>query len=455
MRPLAILAATADAATTRREVGAALGGFLAAATSDPSRMLPLWTAFSRGEPVRASDLARSTEQGLVERLLNLQGLVEVDVEPGELWVRADLCIVPVALAGGMLWVASDFPWWSDEPDCVGGPGAATETLRALVPDRWAATSVLDLGSGSGALGLSFDAARLTAVDLNPRATAYTELTAALNGQAVDAVVGDFTDAVTGPYELVVCNPPFVLGRPDGRTVFRDADDERAHAALAHDILPVLAPGGLGAYLTNWVYGPGLPDPLAALADDLATLPASDVLVLERAQVTAPDYVRVWTDDAALADAWSSGLQDAGVTHVGTGAVVVRRLSDADDDEPAAVTVARPYDPPLEDLAGLVDTWLAAQDAARGVRDDGLLVAAAYEVLDDGTGMTVRTPDGLRLAVNGPADQIDNLVLPLLAALRQPDSAGAAIRAVPLLRSTPGAARDLVRTLVRTGLVMPA
>ncbi|WP_153505913.1 methyltransferase [Cumulibacter manganitolerans] len=349
----------------RADLGRRLGAYLSAATTDPQLMLPLWTAFSRGEAVAVDRLAAATSAGWVDDALSSGLLVAVDVADGAPWARAVLCVVPVALAGELVWVASDFPWYADEPMAVDGPGAATGTLRALVPHRTYGR-ILDLGSGSGALGASLAApgAAFDAVDLNPRAVALTELTAALNGGTAHATVGDLAQSVgVGRYDLVVCNPPFVLGRPRERTMFRDAEDEHAYAGLAHDIAPLLAESGIGCYLTNWVYGPELPDPLDELAGDLGEVVSCDVLVLERAVVTVPEYVRLWTDDEDLAAGWAAGLAARGVTHVGTGAVVVSRT--ADPDGPGPVALARPYDTPLEELAALVEDWIADPQAARG------------------------------------------------------------------------------------------
>ncbi len=419
-------------------------------------MLPLWRTFSVGEPVRRAELATAMSTELVHDAFGTGVLVEVDVD-GELpgtWVRAAVCIVPVAIAGEMIWVASDFPWFEDDPDAVHGPGAATQTLRGLLPTRSPRTLV-DLASGSGALGVAIACATgadLVAADLNPRAAALSELTAALNGLALEAQVGDLTDAVTGRHDLIVCNPPFVLDRPADRTMFRDSEDPRGYAGLAHDLVPLLDEDGIGIYLTNWRYGPALPHPLTDLAEDLAALPACDVLVLERAVVTAHDYVRVWTDDDALAGEWEQALLAHRTTHVGTGAVLVRRLPDDEDDEATHVSTSTAYDLSLDGLAGLVTGWLAAQQAARALTSEDRLVAAPYvvEELDDQA--SVRATGGLALSVTGPAAQVRSTAVATLEALRSPGRLSDVLAAVPALGPSPRTAADLLRTLLRAGLV---
>lgn len=459
MQRVELLERTERSGRWRSRLGAVLGVHLRAAMTDPALMLPLWRAFSGGEPVRRAELAAATSAEFVDDALAVGLLTGMDVDgeaPGE-WVRATVCVVPVAMAGELIWIASDFPWFEDDPEAVNGPGAATQTLRSLVPPQ-VVRSVVDLGSGSGALGVAIGAAgdaSLVATDLNPRATAFSELTAALNGQSLHTEVGDLTDPVTGRHDLVVCNPPFVLDRPADRTMFRDAEDSRGYAGLAHDIVPILDEDGLGIYLTNWRYGPDLTHPLTELADDLGALPACDVLVLERAVVTAGDYVRVWTDDDNLAEHWEQTLTASGTTHVGTGAVLLRRLPGDEDDEPTHVSVSTAYDADLEALSGLTAAWLAAQQAARELDADQAVVAAAYDLEPAGAQATVRARGGLRLSVNGPEAQVRSTVLATLEALRDPGRLDDVLDAVPSLRPSPRTAMDLLRTLLRAGLVRPA
>lgn len=457
MRPLRILLDGEEAARDRSAMGAQLRTALDAATADPARMLPLWRAFSMGEPVREPDLVRAAGDALVDLAVRTELLVPVDSGDGETWLRGSLSIVAVALLGELRWIASDFPWYDDDPLAVSGPGAASSTLLALVPPEARRERVVDIGSGSGALGvaLATEGTTLLATDVNPRAAALTELTAALAGVPVTVATGDLTGPVDGLHDLVVCNPPFVLGRPAGRTVFRDAETPDAHAGLAHDIAALLDEDGIGVYLTNWVYGGELPDPLDALRSELTDVLGSDVLVLERALVPVAEYVAVWTEDDGLAATWTKSLQDAGVDHVGTGAVVLRRLSEDDDDEPTRVSVVRAYGQPQSELAGLVGGWLSAQTAARHLSDSTVLQSGPYELdTQDGT-IVIRAISGFGLTVSGPADQVRGQAAELLEATRSPRALGEALRAVPSLRSAPSAGRELARMLLRAQLVNPA
>ncbi|RKG88560.1 class I SAM-dependent methyltransferase [Corallococcus terminator] len=82
--------------------------------------------------------------------------------------------------------------------------------------------VVDLGCGSGAGGLSV-AGRSTEVvlaDLNPEALVFARVNARLNGaQGVHAVRSDLLQEVSGAFDLIVANPPY-LADEGGRT-YRD------------------------------------------------------------------------------------------------------------------------------------------------------------------------------------------------------------------------------------------
>ncbi|WP_338662780.1 peptide chain release factor N(5)-glutamine methyltransferase [Pararoseomonas sp. SCSIO 73927] len=99
------------------------------------------------------------------------------------------------------------------------PRADTETLVEAAmdafPDRGAVHRVLDLGMGTGALllaGLSeFRAAFGVGVDRQPAAAALGRANAARNGLAGRAafLAGDWAEALSGRFDLVLSNPPYI------------------------------------------------------------------------------------------------------------------------------------------------------------------------------------------------------------------------------------------------------
>lgn len=79
-------------------------------------------------------------------------------------------------------------------------------------------AVLDLGTGTGVLAIAAarSAARVVAVDCNPAAVECARANVAANGVAdrVEVRHGDLFDPVAGErFDLVLCNPPFLAGRP--------------------------------------------------------------------------------------------------------------------------------------------------------------------------------------------------------------------------------------------------
>ncbi len=89
-------------------------------------------------------------------------------------------------------------------------------------------SVLDLGCGCGvhALLAARHSGKVIATDISPAATRYTTFNAWLNDiDNVECIVGDMFEPVAGQtFDLIVTNPPFVLG-PDSSFVYRDSQLE--------------------------------------------------------------------------------------------------------------------------------------------------------------------------------------------------------------------------------------
>ena len=139
------------------------------------------------------------------------------------------------------------------------PRPETEIVveRALAHlDGHAAPSILDVGTGTGAIALSLadehPGARVTAIDVSPDALALAQENAARTGLAVELLEHDLRDGLPGgPYDLVVSNPPYVEPE-DLASLMADVRDYEPHvalvgrgatAALARAALDVLGPGG--------------------------------------------------------------------------------------------------------------------------------------------------------------------------------------------------------------------
>lgn len=96
------------------------------------------------------------------------------------------------------------------------PRPETERLVELALER-AARSILDLGTGSGAVALAIKraqpAARVVAADASEAALAVARRNASALGLAVEFRLGHWFGAVAGEqFDLVVANPPYVAER---------------------------------------------------------------------------------------------------------------------------------------------------------------------------------------------------------------------------------------------------
>src|SRR5262249_10112062 len=198
--------------------------------------------------MKESAVAALGERG-VEALAAI-GIAEVGDE-----VRVRARILPV---GELLVASDDYPRdkRDDPPDYVAAYTATSRLCDCLTP-RIRGGRALDVGTGSGvqALLAAPHAAQVIATDVNPRALAFTELNAALNGFTnVEARRGSLFEAVAGErFDLITCNAPYVVS-PENRWAYRDsglAGDEITRrvvrAAADH-----LADGGFATLLGSWI-----------------------------------------------------------------------------------------------------------------------------------------------------------------------------------------------------------
>ncbi len=96
-------------------------------------------------------------------------------------------------------------------------------VRAELARAGGATRLVDMGGGAGVGALCAAAllpdAKLTLLDLNPMALRLAAANARHAGLAIELVEGGSLDAVAGPVDLAIANPPYVIDE-EGRT-YRD------------------------------------------------------------------------------------------------------------------------------------------------------------------------------------------------------------------------------------------
>jgi release factor glutamine methyltransferase len=135
------------------------------------------------------------------------------------------------------------------PDTYRFTAFCERELRAARWDRPAAARLLDVGCGTGAAGLFMARARgdvsaLTLSDVNPTAVRFARANAALNSVAATAIEGSYYDAVEGPFEVILCNPPYLCD--EGRRLYRDGCGDLGTEVAVRMVeggIPRLARGG--------------------------------------------------------------------------------------------------------------------------------------------------------------------------------------------------------------------
>jgi SAM-dependent methyltransferase len=213
------------------------------------------------------------------------------------------------------------------PDHVLGVSPSTQALAALAIRR-PMQRALDLGTGCGAVALALarDAAHVVATDVSERALGIASFNAALNDAGnVSFVRSSSLDGVgEHAFDLVVCNPPFVVS-PESGHVYRDA------AGLAQDVLARVpghvAEGGFAVVLAHWGITAG---------EDWWATPSRwveggcDAMVLGFSIEDPRDYAAMWNRGTAsfeqALDRWLAYYRENDIRAIGRGAVVLRRRS---------------------------------------------------------------------------------------------------------------------------------
>ena len=451
--------------------------------ADDLRLATLVTLFLLGDEVDAGRARAALSPWSIEAA-RATGVVETSA--GAVRARLDLRPYAETTAG-----AGDAPWWvvSDfgadvrpgrlAADHVLGIGAAGLTLAQATP-RDAVTTALDVGTGCGvqALHLSRHAAAVTATDVSPRALRMAATTAALSGQDWTLREGSLLEPVAGDrFDLVVANPPFVVSPAIGGHDYRDSGlpGDEVCRSLVGRLPSVLAPGGTGQLLANWI----IPVEGSWQERVAGWFEGSDcdAWVWQREVADPGEYVALWLHDAggtpgtaqwrADYDSWLDWFVRHGVAAIGMGMITMWRSRASSVGDPIRVLedVPQAYERPV---GPQLTNWLSRRRWLAGHRDDALLGAAlrpdedlvrtTQDVLgDDGwisRRTTLRQSHGFRWEI-----EVDDAVASVVAAC----AVGATPRlAVEVLAASTGAdAEDMadalapvLRDLVARGVLLP-
>ncbi|MGS0687080.1 DUF7782 domain-containing protein [Nakamurella sp. GG22] len=277
-------------------------------------------------------------------------------------------------------------------DHVLGLGAASITLaRAVV--RRPVQRALDLGTGSGiqALHLAGHAREVVATDTNRRALALAAATARLNGQQWDLRAGSLFEPVAeDTFDLIVCNPPFVIGDGEQRFSYRDSGvaGDGLCRALIGGIAPHLRPGGTAQLLANWIVRDG--SDWRDRVGGWVSGTGCDAWVVQRELADPAEYVGLWLSDAgedarsagsdrtgadrdaatALAERWLDYFAAENVAGIGMGLITLQR----NDSHDPSVTMDE-ITGPDEDLTGdEIDGFFRRRAWVEGRTDADLLAS---------------------------------------------------------------------------------
>lgn len=365
--------------------------------------------------LRPLSLAAATAAGIVERYGDgLHAGIDVDVYTGhtgeDWWVVSDL---DVDARPGPL-----------RTDHVLGIGNAATTLAAATIRRPVGTA-LDIGTGCGvqALQLSTHARTVTGTDLSDRALRFAATTASLNGMDWELLAGDMLAPVAGRrFDLIVSNPPFVVGPGTTRYSYRDSGraGDAVCAELAAAAPDLLTEGGTLQFLANWLHvdGEGWSDRVAGWLAGTGC----DGWIVQREVSDPVEYVNLWLRDAsetfdpARAQAWLDWFDTQKVQAIGFGLVTIRR---GGHDQPVVRVeeLRQPQPPSGAQVAAWFDRqeWLLAHPdllAERFVRAPGLRLSqeAGHDGSDWAVDRQVLTlTEGLRWA-----EEVDPVALALVS-----------------------------------------
>jgi methylase of polypeptide subunit release factors len=266
-------------------------------------------------------------------------------------------------------------------DHVLGIGGASVSLAHAVV-RAPVRRALDLGTGCGIQALHLDGHcdEIVATDTNRRALTLAAATARLNGMSWDLRCGSMFEPVAGErFDLIVSNPPFVVGTGALDYIYRDSG--MAGDALCQNLIEQAAdhlePGGTAQIMANWI----VRDPENWRDRVQGWLDGSGLhaWVVQREFADPISYVSLWTSDAGerpedaarRGGQWLDWFEDQGIAGVGMGMITLRAPRRGEKRSPEHI---------LEEITGAdealtgpeVDAFFARREYLHDTADEKLL-----------------------------------------------------------------------------------
>ena len=215
---------------------------------------------------------------------------------------------------------------------LGIGGASISLARAVI--REPVRRALDIGTGCGIQALHLDAhcEQIVATDTNDRALALAAATARLNGMSWDLRSGSMFEPVGGErFDLIVSNPPFVVGAGGQDYIYRDSGvvGDGLCEQLVRELPAHLNPGGTGQILANWIIRDG--EPWEERVRSWLAGTGLDAWVVQREVADPISYISLWLSDAGEDESdaaqrgaeWLEWFETNGIVAIGMGSITAR------------------------------------------------------------------------------------------------------------------------------------